>query len=281
MIQLCWMPTWSCQNYSPNGEQSINCPYCPLGIINGHLSYNGWQTSASNTPGTAADIAGFITRHAQLFGFQLTLSGGEPLASPNTADVLRTIERHGFTWGITSNTLLRKRIAELGSLHACRAWTASYHPHAHDREPFEQGARQVRSQAPQALYANLVISSHTAATAEDDTAWLHSLGIFDRINLLVDMYHDQQLAELATDICIRHHHTLAVGSGKTITGANCRRFDRFLVLNPTGDLYECVRKAYHGIDRIGNARDLVFQANGTIDHCTLDCPHTCDQTKHA
>jgi len=199
----------------------------------------------------------------------------------NTADVLRTIERHGFTWGITSNTLLRKRIAELGSLHACRAWTASYHPHAHDREPFEQGARQVRSQAPQALYANLVISSHTAATAEDDTAWLHSLGIFDRINLLVDMYHDQQLAELATDICIRHHHTLAVGSGKTITGANCRRFDRFLVLNPTGDLYECVRKAYHGIDRIGNARDLVFQANGTIDHCTLDCPHTCDQTKHA
>lgn len=285
MIQFCWMPTWSCQNYDKDGGgTNPKCPYCPLGIKNGRLTFGG-KSGCKNGNVDPEEMAAFLLRNRDAIGSQLTISGGEPLASPSLVPVLQRIVANGFTWGITSNTMLHRPLARLSAaLHgfsSCQAWTASFHPLAGDsRAELASNLHFLRINGLKYLYVNLVISQETATLAEQAVAWLTALPI-DRVNLLVDMYRQSDI-DLAVFLAEKHPgKVLPVGSGKTITGTLCRTASEWLVTSPTGAIYQCVRKCYEEIDQIGHISNFFIVNNPTAEWCGLDCSHTCDQVKHA
>lgn len=291
MIQLCWMPTWSCQNYSREGDgRNHACPYCPLGLRDGRLTFNGTPGSANGTVDPKVMIS-FLLRHREIFGDQITISGGEPLTAPALIPVLKGIAQYGFKWGITSNTLLHKPLAklsaELSGFASCNSWTASFHPASpkinDDFVAFADNARFLRLNGCRWLYCNLVASCATISAIESCIEKLHDLP-FDRINLLVDMYqHTEAGHTVDRAIAMQEKYPgriMAVGSGKTIKGVKCATTGRFLVASPTGVIYQCVRKCYQEIDPIGNIEETTISTNNDGEWCGLDCPHTCDQVKH-
>lgn len=290
-VQLCWMPTWSCQQYAKDGGgHNPKCPYCPLGVRNGRLTWFG-KEGAANGSVVAAEMINFLVRHQSLLGSRLTISGGEPLISTMLTPVLSEIVRRGFAWGITSNTLLHPPLARLSAalsgFHSCTSWTASYHPLSTDHDAFEDNIRFLRLNGSRWLYANVVANQETAGKVIASLDWLLMLPI-DRINILIDMYRGvgdiatgTQAEEAIRELARQHPLRVAiVGTGKTITGVNCQTRGRFLVVSPIGVIYQCVRKCYEDIEPIGHIRDAVLAPNEETSWCGLDCPHTCDQIKH-
>jgi len=283
MMRLCWMPTWSCQNYAKNGGgYNHNCPYCPLGLRDGRLSFYGISGSKNGSVDPEKMID-FLLRHESVFSKQITISGGEPLASPALVPVLTGIARHGYSWGITSNTLLRKPLsylsASLSGFNSCQAWTASYHPLSTSPDVFEDNIRFLRLNGARWVYANVVACHETSALLHRVVRWLLQLPI-DRVNVLVDMYRgqDNNFLEIAA---ISSSRVLLVGTGRTVTGVHCHTRSRFLVVSPTGTIYQCVKKCYEELDPIGNIADSLIILNDLTEWCSLDCSHTCDQVKHS
>lgn len=282
MIQLCWMPTWSCPNYGDYGAQSSKCPYCPLGLHLGRLTYGG-SLGPDNGSVDPKEMVDFLVRHKEMFGAQLTLSGGEPMASPVLVSVLHGAIQHGYTWGITSNTILSKSLTKLhvaiGDFSTCRAWTASYHPLAGNSDGFFANVQYLDASGARHIYVNIVLCQETEKDIAHHVDAVVQLPI-KRINLLVDMYRQTHI-DLAMALVERHPgKILPVGDGKTKQGVWCRELDKFLVVSPTGIIYPCVRKCYGDIHRIGHIKDAKLTSDTVSRYCSLDCPHTCDQVKH-
>lgn len=277
MNSLVYMATWRCNLYG-SGVSNPFCPYCNLG-------HNGQALTIGGVPGSRAkpcdpqEIVDFCLRNAEYFGRRLSISGGEPFMAPNLDDVIQRLAGSGWLWAITSNCLLtpaiERLVGKLSDLNTCATFTASYH-YRGDFERFRRGVEIIRAARPKFFACTIVLDRDSAAYAGAIAAEAAGLG-FDRVQFQIDFNGGADAAvakALAPQIPI-------VADGDRRAGWLCDRHGRHFVLAPDGGVFECLTKAYRGIDRIGDARDVIVEQLPPLrTRCGLVCDLPCDHVKH-
>ena len=282
-MKITWFPSWQCNNYGRDGINPV-CRYC-------HLGYDHQQqvvtmdgvAGPSGVPIAASLVVDFFLRHRELLGSEFDMSGGEPLMRGDLPGILRLLVDGGYSWGITSNSLLSvqiERLRAVGVLEACNSWTCSVH--AYGGEQWEVLAANVRALKGlvRHISATVVVSVHTLPILANLWRGVQSLP-FDAVQFHLDMNYPapQVLLDAAREV-------LPAGArfamhGYETRGVSCRRWSEFLVVAPDGTVFECFRKAFSGLDPVGNIENLdISRLSGESAWCDLNCHYGCDQRKH-
>lgn len=291
-MRLIWFPSWSCQFYTPGQSHGHNCPYCPLGLADGRMLYEGKPAGPNPPPreDVRDRIVAFLNRNGQTLGWRVELSGGEPLLYPHLAEVLK---RTGYYFGITSNTQNRRAIealAESGALAKCLGWTCSYHPVAGKDDVYTENLWYLSERLPRTaqLRATMVVSTHTLPRLDASAAFLRGLPLTGH-QYHLDSHADgpgvPRAAACAAIASADPGAPVIAGTGTQPRGVLCDRFGVHVALSPAGHLHECVTKLHTDTDRLCEAdggTDLarLLTVPGLVAHCDLPCFACCDHAKH-
>jgi len=283
-IKLIWMPQAVCQNYSKDQSWGDKCPYCPFGLKDGKVLWEGKVTNVSSKFIPWEELLGFFRTNTEIIGRYLEISGlGEPLIYPHLDKILKALE---WTWAITSNTLSRKMIRKLidvGAMNRCWSWTASYHPLSGDDIIFAENIELLRRNFPQAsqIRTTVVVAEQTLPYLErtqeflqgvDIDGWQYHLDICaDRMPNLIEQFHKMLGDEAILLLADTPKQNL-----------NCHIHEQILCVTPDGVLYPCATKASQGLDPIAPiTKDLVLaDLPPKVEWCSVYCFCSNDHVKH-
>lgn len=279
-MKLIWLPTWRCPNYAPDGSgENPACPYCPLGFRDGHLTVHG-QTQAPQDAAKLPDVLAFFDRSRAVFDEGISLSGGEPLVYPWLRPSLEHLSQTGWRWAITSNMMATGGLERLAGMDfsRCSAWTCSFHPFADKALRFSENVHRLRSFGVQWIYVTLVVTRQTVDLIRAALPILEKLPV-DRFNLQFDLYHKEPPPDF--DVPNNGRWLFVKETTAEAMGVDCQSRAKTLVLSPSGQVFECVNKAYIGKATLGHCstldpRDVM---DGERRWCGLKCSLPCDVVK--